>query len=160
MSERRHLSTNQNCRSIISLLPLSGCVNGSLVQSANLFGVCTTVHVLTICLFLLQNKVMRTTYVWVLCRDQSVLDPSAAWRLLDLSANSVEQWLWFLRCCFIYYYCYDWFYFVRIVIIAFLRLHLKEMEWRDTVIGGWVRPSYIRVFCWKHEVNGNIGSSL
>ncbi|XP_055343448.1 mitochondrial import inner membrane translocase subunit TIM44-like [Paramacrobiotus metropolitanus] len=39
------------------------------------------------------NKVMRTTYVWVLCRDQAVLDPRAAWRLIDLSANSVEQWL-------------------------------------------------------------------
>ncbi|OQV15373.1 Mitochondrial import inner membrane translocase subunit TIM44 [Hypsibius exemplaris] len=39
------------------------------------------------------EKVMRTTYVWVLCRDQTILDPSAAWRLIDLSANTVEQWL-------------------------------------------------------------------
>jgi len=39
------------------------------------------------------DKVMRVQYVWVLCRDQSELDPRAAWRLLDLSANSQEQYL-------------------------------------------------------------------
>ncbi|XP_072166668.1 mitochondrial import inner membrane translocase subunit TIM44-like [Diadema setosum] len=39
------------------------------------------------------EKVMRVTYVWVLCRDQEILDPSAAWRLLDLSAHSAEQWV-------------------------------------------------------------------
>ena len=39
------------------------------------------------------EKVMRVNYVWVLCRDQTELDPSAAWRLLDLSANSTEQFL-------------------------------------------------------------------
>ncbi|XP_033108796.1 mitochondrial import inner membrane translocase subunit TIM44-like [Anneissia japonica] len=39
------------------------------------------------------EKVMRVTYVWVLCRDQEVLDPSAAWKVLDLSANSAQQWV-------------------------------------------------------------------
>ena len=39
------------------------------------------------------EKVMRVNYVWVLCRDQSELDPAAAWRLLELSANSTEQFL-------------------------------------------------------------------
>ena len=39
------------------------------------------------------EKVMRVTYVWVLCRDQTELDPRAAWRLLELSANSSEQFL-------------------------------------------------------------------
>lgn len=39
------------------------------------------------------DKVMRVTYVWVLCRDQEILDPSAAWRLLDMSAHSAEQWV-------------------------------------------------------------------
>lgn len=39
------------------------------------------------------EKVMRVTYVWVLCRDQETLDPRAAWRLLDLSANSAQQWV-------------------------------------------------------------------
>ena len=39
------------------------------------------------------EKVMRTFYVWVLCRDQAELDPKAAWRLLELSASSQEQFL-------------------------------------------------------------------
>lgn len=37
------------------------------------------------------DKVMRVTYVWVLCRDISEADPRASWRLLDLSASSNEQ---------------------------------------------------------------------
>ncbi|CAG9761979.1 unnamed protein product [Ceutorhynchus assimilis] len=37
------------------------------------------------------DKIMRVTYVWVLCRDISETDPRAAWRLLDLSASSNEQ---------------------------------------------------------------------
>ena len=40
------------------------------------------------------DKVMRINYIWVLCRDQSELDPSAAWRLMELAAtNQVEQFL-------------------------------------------------------------------
>ncbi|XP_018571821.1 mitochondrial import inner membrane translocase subunit TIM44 [Anoplophora glabripennis] len=39
------------------------------------------------------NKVMRVNYVWVLCRDTSEPDPRAAWRLLDLSASSNEQFV-------------------------------------------------------------------
>ncbi|XP_042911761.1 mitochondrial import inner membrane translocase subunit TIM44 isoform X2 [Parasteatoda tepidariorum] len=39
------------------------------------------------------NKVLRMHYVWALCRDQTELDPKAAWKLLDLSASSTEQWL-------------------------------------------------------------------
>lgn len=38
-----------------------------------------------------QGKVMRMMYVWALCRDQEELNPSAAWRLLDISASSTEQ---------------------------------------------------------------------
>lgn len=37
------------------------------------------------------DKIMRVTYVWVLCRDPSEPNPKAAWKLLDLSANSSEQ---------------------------------------------------------------------
>lgn len=37
------------------------------------------------------EKVLKVNYVWVLCRDMAELDPKAAWRLLDLSANSQEQ---------------------------------------------------------------------
>ncbi|XP_015587374.1 mitochondrial import inner membrane translocase subunit TIM44 isoform X2 [Cephus cinctus] len=39
------------------------------------------------------EKVMRVNYVWVLCRDPTELNPRAAWRLLDLSANSSEQFV-------------------------------------------------------------------
>ncbi|CAN7981121.1 unnamed protein product [Ixodes pacificus] len=39
------------------------------------------------------EKIMRMHYAWVLCRDQNELDPRAAWKLMDLSANSTEQWL-------------------------------------------------------------------
>lgn len=37
------------------------------------------------------NKVMRVSYVWVLCRDPMELNPKAAWRLLEMSASSNEQ---------------------------------------------------------------------
>jgi len=40
-----------------------------------------------------EDKVMRVTYAWVLCRDQTELNPRAAWRLLELSAHSQEQFL-------------------------------------------------------------------
>ncbi|GFS57445.1 mitochondrial import inner membrane translocase subunit TIM44 [Nephila pilipes] len=39
------------------------------------------------------EKVLRMNYVWALCRDQTELDPKAAWKLIDLSASSTEQWL-------------------------------------------------------------------
>lgn len=39
------------------------------------------------------EKVMRVNHVWVLCRDQTELDKDAAWRLMDLSASSSEQFI-------------------------------------------------------------------
>lgn len=39
------------------------------------------------------EKVQRVHYVWVLCRDQNEFDPKAAWRLLEISASSSEQFL-------------------------------------------------------------------
>ncbi len=39
------------------------------------------------------EKVLRVMYAWVLCRDQTELDPKAAWRLLEMSANSTEQFI-------------------------------------------------------------------
>lgn len=39
------------------------------------------------------EKVMRVHYVWVLCRDPNELNPKAAWRLMELSANSQEQFV-------------------------------------------------------------------
>ncbi|XP_072261160.1 mitochondrial import inner membrane translocase subunit TIM44 [Pyxicephalus adspersus] len=38
-----------------------------------------------------QDKVLRTLYVWALCRDQDELNPYAAWRLLDMSSSASEQ---------------------------------------------------------------------
>jgi len=39
------------------------------------------------------EKVMRVNYVWVLCRDPEELNPTSAWRLMELSANSSEQFV-------------------------------------------------------------------
>jgi import inner membrane translocase subunit TIM44 len=39
------------------------------------------------------EKVMRVNYVWVLCRDPNDLNPRSAWRLMELSASSSEQFL-------------------------------------------------------------------
>ncbi|CAD5123912.1 DgyrCDS12220 [Dimorphilus gyrociliatus] len=39
------------------------------------------------------DKVMRVLHVWALCRDQTILDPRAAWRVVDLSVMPQEQWL-------------------------------------------------------------------
>lgn len=39
------------------------------------------------------DKVMRVNYVWVLCRDPTDLNPRSAWRLMELSANSQEQFV-------------------------------------------------------------------
>lgn len=39
------------------------------------------------------EKVMRVNYVWVLCRDPNELNPKSAWRLMEMSANSTEQFL-------------------------------------------------------------------
>lgn len=39
------------------------------------------------------DKVMRVNYVWVLCRDPEELNPRSAWRLMELSANSSEQFV-------------------------------------------------------------------
>lgn len=39
------------------------------------------------------DKILRVNYIWVLCRDQTELDPNAAWRLMDLSAHSSEQFI-------------------------------------------------------------------
>lgn len=40
-----------------------------------------------------EDKVMRVANVWVLCRDQTELNPRAAWRLLELTSQSQEQYM-------------------------------------------------------------------
>ena len=39
------------------------------------------------------EKVLRVNYVWVLCRDPTELNPKSAWRLLEISASSTEQFV-------------------------------------------------------------------
>ena len=39
------------------------------------------------------GKIMRIHYVWVLCRDQNEFDSKAAWKLIDISANTTEQFI-------------------------------------------------------------------
>ncbi|XP_064646315.1 mitochondrial import inner membrane translocase subunit TIM44-like [Lineus longissimus] len=39
------------------------------------------------------EKIQRVMYVWALCRDQTELDPKAAWKVMDISASASEQWL-------------------------------------------------------------------
>ncbi|CAH8576103.1 unnamed protein product [Heterobilharzia americana] len=39
------------------------------------------------------HKVLRVTHVWALCRDQSELNPLAAWRLLDVAMIPSQQWV-------------------------------------------------------------------
>lgn len=39
------------------------------------------------------EKILRVNYVWALCRDSAELNPRAAWKLLDMSANINEQFL-------------------------------------------------------------------
>lgn len=39
------------------------------------------------------EKVLRVSYIWVLCRDPTEPNPRAAWRLLDLSAKCNEQFV-------------------------------------------------------------------
>ena len=40
-----------------------------------------------------QDKIMKIFYVWAFCRDQSILDPRAAWRVIDMSSQPTEQWV-------------------------------------------------------------------
>ena len=40
-----------------------------------------------------QDKVMRVDNVWAFCRDMQQLNPEAAWRVLDMSTTSSEQWI-------------------------------------------------------------------
>lgn len=39
------------------------------------------------------EKILRVNYVWALCRDATELNPRAAWKLLDMSANISEQFV-------------------------------------------------------------------
>ena len=40
-----------------------------------------------------KDKIKRVNHVWALCRDQSVLDPNAAWRVMECASHATEQFL-------------------------------------------------------------------
>lgn len=39
------------------------------------------------------DKVMLVRYAWVLCRDPTELNPKSAWRLMEISANTINELL-------------------------------------------------------------------
>lgn len=39
------------------------------------------------------DKILKVFHVWALCRDPDIVDPRAAWRVLELSSAPQEQWL-------------------------------------------------------------------
>ena len=39
------------------------------------------------------DKIILCNYVWVLCRDQTELDPKAAWKILEMAAQTSSQFL-------------------------------------------------------------------
>lgn len=39
------------------------------------------------------NKIMKVGHIWALCRDQTILDPKAAWRIADISSSPAEQFI-------------------------------------------------------------------
>ena len=83
------LTTTWNCRHNVCLAVVVNVMwFHPAAQSAS------DIDINAICCVLVQEKIVRMFYVWAFCRDQSVLDPRAAWRLIDLSASPAEQWLW------------------------------------------------------------------
>lgn len=45
-------------------------------------------------LFGWQDNIENVSYVWALCRDQSILDHRSAWRVLEFGIQSSSSWLW------------------------------------------------------------------
>lgn len=40
-----------------------------------------------------KDKIKRVNHVWVLFRDQSIMDPYAAWRLMECAMHQSEQFV-------------------------------------------------------------------
>eukprot|EP00118_Oscarella_pearsei_P023013 m.270848 g.270848 ORF g.270848 m.270848 type:complete len:89 (+) comp40545_c0_seq4:1086-1352(+) len=40
-----------------------------------------------------EDNIENVHYIWALCRDQSVFDPSAAWRILEFAIQSTDKWV-------------------------------------------------------------------
>lgn len=44
--------------------------------------------------FFFQDNIENVSYVWALCRDQSILDHRSAWRVLEFGIQNSSSWLW------------------------------------------------------------------
>ena len=40
-----------------------------------------------------EDVIIRVNHVWVVCRDQSELDPKAAWKILEMASSSSQQFM-------------------------------------------------------------------
>lgn len=40
-----------------------------------------------------EDNIENVSYVWALCRDQSILDHRSAWRVLEFGIQSSSSWL-------------------------------------------------------------------
>lgn len=40
-----------------------------------------------------KDKIKNVHYVWALCRDQTILDPKSAWRLMECAANATDLFI-------------------------------------------------------------------
>lgn len=48
---------------------------------------------LLIVVSLLQDNIENVSYVWALCRDQSILDHRSAWRVLEFGIQNSSSYL-------------------------------------------------------------------
>lgn len=37
-----------------------------------------------------KEQIKRIMYVWALCRDQTILDPKSAWKLMECSSHQTD----------------------------------------------------------------------
>lgn len=54
----------------------------------------TRVHIIKVSCFCFQDNIENVSYVWALCRDQSILDHRSAWRVLEFGIQNSSSWLW------------------------------------------------------------------
>jgi hypothetical protein len=40
-----------------------------------------------------KDKIKRVDHVWALCRDQSIMDPNSAWRVMEVAFHASEMFV-------------------------------------------------------------------
>ena len=43
--------------------------------------------------FSFKDKIKRVNHVWALCRDPTILDPDAAWRVMECAMHATDQFV-------------------------------------------------------------------